>query len=131
MKRVWRSFSISFGVVPEAISAWNPDSAPQAMVTNRNGNSGPGRPGPLSRPANSLNGGHGDFRADHDDGHGQHHDDADLHEGGEVVARGQEEPDRQDGGDEAVDDDDPGEGDLVQVEERGTPFGRGDGSRRR
>ena len=57
MKRVWRSFSISFGVVPEAIRAWNPDSAPQAMVTNRNGNSAPGKTGPLSRLANSLKAG--------------------------------------------------------------------------
>ena len=26
------------GVVPEEISAWKPDTAPQAMVINRNGN---------------------------------------------------------------------------------------------
>ena len=42
MKRTCVSFSIIFGVVPEAISAWKPDSAPQAMVMNTNGNSAPG-----------------------------------------------------------------------------------------
>ena len=34
MSRIWLSFSSSFGVVPEEISAWNPDSAPQAIVMN-------------------------------------------------------------------------------------------------
>ena len=57
MNRVWRSFSTSFGVVPEEISAWKPESAPHAMVTNRNGNSGPDTTGPSARPANSLNAG--------------------------------------------------------------------------
>ena len=45
--RVWLSFSIIFGVVPEQMSAWNPDSAPQAMVMNRNGNSEPAKASPL------------------------------------------------------------------------------------
>ena len=57
MKRVWRSFSMSFGVVPEAIRAWNPERAPHAIVTNRKGNSGPANTGPSSPPANSLNAG--------------------------------------------------------------------------
>ena len=42
MKRTCVSFSIIFGVVPEAISAWKPDSAPQAIVMNTNGNSDAG-----------------------------------------------------------------------------------------
>ncbi|MCY1177889.1 hypothetical protein D9M73_182150 [compost metagenome] len=37
----------SFGVVPEAISAWKPDTAPQAMVMNRNGNRLPFHTGPV------------------------------------------------------------------------------------
>ena len=57
MKRVWRSFSTIFGVVPEAISAWNPERAPHAMVTKRNGNSEPAHTGPVSPPANSENAG--------------------------------------------------------------------------
>ena len=69
-----------------------------------------------------------DFRADHDDGNGEHADDADLHEGGEVVARGQQQPYGQDRGDEAIDDQAPGDGDLVQVEHGGAPFGARDGA---
>ena len=57
MNRVWRSFSMSFGVVPDAISAWNPDNAPHAIVTNRNGNSVPLTTGPLPFDANSLTAG--------------------------------------------------------------------------
>ena len=45
------------GVVPEAIRAWKPDSAPHAMVTNRNGNSEPVKAGPSVRLANSLTAG--------------------------------------------------------------------------
>ena len=44
-------------MVPEEISAWKPDSAPQAIVTNRNGNSGPDNTGPSPRAANSLTAG--------------------------------------------------------------------------
>ncbi len=36
-----------FGVVPEEISAWKPETAPQAMVMNRNGNRPPFHTGPL------------------------------------------------------------------------------------
>ena len=39
-------------MVPEAISEWNPDSAPQAMVMNRNGNSEPAKTGPAPDVAN-------------------------------------------------------------------------------
>ncbi|MNF07308.1 hypothetical protein D3C80_2074630 [compost metagenome] len=35
------------GVVPDAISAWKPDTAPQAMVMNRNGNRLPDQTGPV------------------------------------------------------------------------------------
>ncbi|MNF96908.1 hypothetical protein D3C84_797180 [compost metagenome] len=41
------SLSSSFGVVPEEISAWKPDTAPQAMVMNRNGNRPPFHTGPV------------------------------------------------------------------------------------
>jgi hypothetical protein len=47
MKRAWLSFSSSLGVVPEEISAWKPDTAPQAMVMNRKGNRSPDQTGPL------------------------------------------------------------------------------------
>ena len=52
MGRAWLSFSSSFGVVPDAMSEWNPDSAPHAMVMNRNGNSVPANTGPSPRSAN-------------------------------------------------------------------------------
>ena len=47
MKRAFASLSISFGVVPDEIRAWKPDTAPQAMVMNRNGNSAPDQTGPV------------------------------------------------------------------------------------
>ena len=40
------SRSIIFGVVPDEISAWNPEIAPHAMVMKTNGKSGPGTIGP-------------------------------------------------------------------------------------
>jgi hypothetical protein len=40
------SLSTIFGVVPEEISEWKPETAPQAIVMNRNGNSLPANTGP-------------------------------------------------------------------------------------
>ena len=40
------SLSIIFEVVPELMSAWKPEMAPQAMVMKQNGKSGPGMIGP-------------------------------------------------------------------------------------
>ena len=47
MKRACASFSSIFGVVPDEISAWKPDTAPQAMVMNRKGNRLPDQTGPV------------------------------------------------------------------------------------
>jgi len=52
MKAICPSFSIIFGVVPEEISECQPDTAPQAMVMNRNGNNPPDHTGPL--PSTNL-----------------------------------------------------------------------------
>ena len=38
---------MSLGVVPLAISAWNPEMAPQAMVMNTKGNTLPPKSGPV------------------------------------------------------------------------------------
>ena len=46
MKRIWFSFSIIFGVVPDEISECQPDTEPQAMVMNRNGKRLPAQTGP-------------------------------------------------------------------------------------
>ena len=54
MKRTCVSFWIIFGVVPEAISEWKPDSAPHAIVMNTNGNSEPANTGPSPLEANSV-----------------------------------------------------------------------------
>ena len=54
MKRTWVSFSIIFGVVPEATREWKPDSAPQAIVMNTNGNSAPAKTGPSPLEANFV-----------------------------------------------------------------------------
>ena len=52
--RTCDSFSIIFGVVPDATSAWNPDSAPQAIVMKTNGNSEPAKTGPVPSRAKSV-----------------------------------------------------------------------------
>ena len=39
-------------MVPEEISAWKPESAPHAMVMNRNGNNEPANTGPVPLAAN-------------------------------------------------------------------------------
>lgn len=41
-------------MVPDATRAWKPDSAPQAMVMNRNGNIDPAKTGPSPELANLL-----------------------------------------------------------------------------
>ena len=55
--RTCDSFSMSFGVVPDATREWKPDSAPQAIVMNTNGNSDPANTGPVPLNANSVNAG--------------------------------------------------------------------------
>src|SRR2546422_10130391 len=57
MKRASLSRAIIFGVVPEATSAWNPDTAPQAIVMKANGNSLPANTGPSPRLANGVSAG--------------------------------------------------------------------------
>jgi hypothetical protein len=41
------SLFIIFGVVPELISEWKPEIAPQAIVRHTYGHTGPGMTGPL------------------------------------------------------------------------------------
>ena len=62
--------------------------------------------------------GHLQLGRDHDDADGQADDGADLQEGRQVVARGQQQPHGQHRGDEAVDDQDPGQALAVEVEQR-------------
>ena len=40
------SLSINLGVVPDEMSAWNPEIAPQAIVIKTNGNTLPPKIGP-------------------------------------------------------------------------------------
>ena len=47
MNAIWFSFSIIFGVVPDEISACQPETEPQAMVINRNGKRLPAHTGPV------------------------------------------------------------------------------------
>ena len=44
--RTWPSLAIIFGVVPEEMSAWKPERAPQAIVMNTNGKILPANTGP-------------------------------------------------------------------------------------
>ena len=46
MKRASVSLRIILGVVPEEMSEWKPDTAPQAMVMNRKGKRLPDQTGP-------------------------------------------------------------------------------------
>src|SRR5207247_6044303 len=43
----WRSRASNLGVVPEEISEWNPETAPQAMVIKQNGKILPVKIGPV------------------------------------------------------------------------------------
>jgi hypothetical protein len=54
MRRTWPSFWIIFGVVPEAMREWKPDSAPQAIVMNTNGKREPANTGPFPLMAKSV-----------------------------------------------------------------------------
>ena len=61
-------------------------------------------------------GGHPDVRLQDADRDREQEDDAELDEGGEVVTRREQQPDRQDRGDEAIADHEPGERLRVEVE---------------
>ncbi|MNG01703.1 hypothetical protein D3C85_1405020 [compost metagenome] len=47
MKQAWFSLASILGVVPEEMSAWKPETAPQAMVMNRKGKRSPAQTGPV------------------------------------------------------------------------------------
>ena len=92
------------------------------MVMNTNGNSGVAKIGPP--PLDVLrDGGHLERRVDDDDADRQESNRADLHERADVVARGQQHPDRQHRGGEAVDHQQRGE--LVVREHEPGPERRG------
>src|SRR2546422_11700434 len=57
MIRASGSRAIILGVVPEATSEWNPETAPQAIVMNANGNSLPANTGPSPAVANGVSAG--------------------------------------------------------------------------
>ena len=76
---------------------------------------GPDRPAAVHEAGNR---GHLQIGTHDDDGDREHQDGADLQEGGQVVARCQQQPDRQHRGDEAVADDDQRQRGAGQVEPR-------------
>ena len=95
------SRSSSFGVVPDEISAWKPEIAPQAIVMKRTGTACPAKTGPAAvdelRERRHLQ------RRQHDqDADRQREHDADLDERREVVARREQQPHRQHRRGEAV-----------------------------
>src|SRR6516162_7803293 len=96
MNAIWRSFSIIFGVVPEAMSECHPETAPQAIVMNRNGNTLPAQTGPLPS-MNLVTAGI-------------------CRSGRTIIARRQQQPDREHGGDEPISDDDQRERFASQIE---------------
>ena len=100
--------AIILGVVPEEISEWNPEMAPQAMVMKQNGKILPAKIGPVPS-TKRVKAGKLQLRPHEQDADGQHQDHAQLHEGAEVVARRQQQPHRQRAGQESVDDDADGQ----------------------
>ena len=105
MMRASVSRSSSFGVVPLAISEWKPEIAPHAIVMKQNGKICPAKIGPVAvdEPRDR---GHLEVRP--------HHEDArpraativpSFTNVRQVVARREQEPDREHGRGEAVDDD--------------------------
>ena len=99
---------MSLGVVPLAMSVWKPEIAPQAMVMKQNGNTLPAttRPGAVDEPAERR---HLQIGQHEKDAERQGEDRAELHERAEVIARRQQQPDRQHAGRQAVKDDGPGQ----------------------
>ena len=71
---------------PSRSGAWKPEIAPQAIVMNTNGKSGPGMIGPPPR-GELRERRHLQLGVDDDDADDQQRDRADLHERAEVVAR--------------------------------------------
>ena len=106
--RMCDSFSIIFGVVPDEISEWKPETAPQAMVMNRNGNSVPENTGPVPSMKRVV-AGIAQRRRDDVDADRQRDDVPILRKVLQVVARREHQPHRQAGGDGAVDDQRPRE----------------------
>jgi hypothetical protein len=68
-----------FGVVPLDTSAWNPETAPHAMVMNANGNSLPANTGPVPS-MNLRHRRHLERRHHEHDRDAEDHDRADFHE---------------------------------------------------
>ena len=95
------SLSIIFGVVPEAISAWKPGdrAARDGDEHEREQRPGDDRPAAADELARTPASEH---RVDDDDADDEQRDRADLHERAEVVARAEQQPDRQHRRDEAV-----------------------------
>ena len=108
------------------MSEWNPEMAPQAMVMKQNGKILPAKMGPLPS-VKRVRGGQLQLRADEEDADAEHEDDAELDEGAEVIARGEQQPDGQGAGEEAVSDDGEGEGDCGEGEPGRERGGLGDG----
>ena len=82
--------------------AWNPDSAPQAMVIKTKGKTAPGMIGPPPL-TNLVTGSMRKVGPDKEDAQGQRDDGADLEVGGEIIPGAEEQPDRQHRGEKAVD----------------------------
>ena len=121
MDRTCDSLSTIFGVVPDDTSEWNPLTAPHMTQMNTNGNSPP----PLNvgppfmntsfRASAACSGGLATTHAADEQDHG-----ADLQEAAQVVSRAEQQPHRQHGGHEPVDDE--GQDGAVLLAEREDPF---------
>ena len=90
--------SIIFGVVPEAMSEWNPEIAPHAILMKTKGKSGPETLGAAMDERRKRR--HLKLRV-HDDAHREQHHGADLHERREI-SRGQSSTPPAEPSDEAI-----------------------------
>jgi hypothetical protein len=90
------SRSIIFGVVPDEISAWNPEGDRDERERKQRS----GHDGTAARELRERR--HLQDRIHHDDADDQERDRPDLHERAQVVARREQQPHRQHGRDEPV-----------------------------
>ena len=95
------SLSTILGVVPDETSEWNPEIAPHMMQMKTKGKIGPSKYGPP--PCEDVvDHRRLELRVGHDHADDQQRDRADLEEARQVVARAEQQPDRQHRRDEAV-----------------------------
>ena len=105
-------------MVPDEISEWKPEIAPHAMVMKAKGKTLPAKIGPVPS-VNRVSAGSSICGRSATNSHGEREHDADLDERAQVVARREQQPNRDHRSQEAVGDDHRRELGAVEREPRG------------